>query len=121
MNPITRYMVILAVFAIMPFVPAFGWGEGPHNAITKGALEVLPAWQMELLADELAPLGSDYCLIPDRVYTDRKNARFAMVEGKPAEVYLLNLHLPAQQAENLQTMGYFIGKAVGAVREKNTH
>ncbi|QOV90459.1 NPCBM/NEW2 domain-containing protein [Humisphaera borealis] len=109
-------LLFLAAIAL-PAGSAFAWGE-PHLAITKAALEVLPPWQQQLLGDELAPLAGKYCMIPDNVFTDRPNARFAMIEGR-AEVYLLNLHLPAQQPENLQTLRYFMGKAVDALRAKN--
>jgi hypothetical protein len=72
---------------MVPFGSALGWGE-PHVAITKAALEVLPAWQQDLLGDERARLGDNYCLIPDHVYTDKANAKYAMMESQPNEVYL---------------------------------
>lgn len=94
----------------------YGWGE-PHLAITKGALDVLPSWQQTLLGDERDQLARNHCLIPDRVYTDKENARFAAMESRPGEVYVKNLHLPAQQPENLDTLRYFMNRAVAAVRE----
>lgn len=109
-----RALQILA-FSLLPLASAFGWGE-PHLAITRAALAVLPAWQQERLGAELKPLGDDYCLIPDHVFSDRQNARFAVMESRPTETYLTILHLPARQPENLETLRYFMGKAVEALR-----
>lgn len=64
-------------------------------------------------------MGEDYCLIPDHVFTDRANAKFAMIDGRPKEVYILTLHLPASQEENLVVLQYFVGKAVEALAAKN--
>lgn len=95
---------------------ASAWSE-PHNAITKAAVEVLPAWQHDWLGDELIKLGDSYCLIPDEVFTNRPNARFAMMDSQPGVTYLQRLHLPLpQQAENLETLRYFMDKAVTALR-----
>jgi len=112
---------LFAAFALLvPFSSAFGWGE-PHLAITKAALEVLPPWQQNLLGEEAAKLAGDYCLIPDHVFTDTGNAKFAMMEDKPRERYLLILHLPSsQQLENLVTLRYFMGKAVDALQASHT-
>src|SRR4051794_15129012 len=96
-------VLLLATITLVLRPAAFGWGE-PHTAITKAALEVLPRWQHELLGDEAPRLGDNYCLIPDHVFTDAENAKFAMMESKPRERYLLDLHLPAQQPENLETL-----------------
>jgi len=115
MNP--RRFLLTVLIAILPCASALAWRE-PHIAITKAALAVLPDWQKALLGDELAPLGENYCLIPDHVYTDRANAKFALIESRPREVYVLDLHLPAQQPENLETLRYFMGKAVAALRAK---
>jgi hypothetical protein len=113
-----RFLLLTAFAAIVPCASVFGWGE-PHLAITRAALEVLPPWQKELLGTEFTPLGENYCLIPDHVYTDRANARFAMMDSRPRDVYLLNLHLPALQQENLETLRYFLDKAVAALRAKD--
>ena len=44
-----------------------------------------------------------------------------MMDSRPGEAYLLNLHLPApQQSENLETLRYFLGKAVGAIKAGKT-
>lgn len=106
----------LALVAATP--AAFGWGE-PHLAITKAAVASLPDWQREVLGEEAKGLGDGYCLIPDNVYTDRKNARFAAMDSRPGEAYLLNLHLPALQPENFATLSYFMGKAVEALRARD--
>lgn len=107
--------LLTLLFTLLPLASAFAWGE-PHLAITRAAIEVLPAWQKERLGEEAKPLGESYCLIPDNVFTDRQNARFAVMESRPTETYLLNLHLPALQPENLATLRYFMGKAVEALR-----
>jgi hypothetical protein len=114
-----RLLHIAALLSLMPVVPAFGWGQ-PHHAITRGALEVLPAWQKALLGDEFAKLGDNYCMIPDNVFTDKENAKFAKMESVPNEVYLKILHLPTQQAEYLEVLRYFMDKAVTAQREGKT-
>src|SRR5690349_1743262 len=96
------FALLLAALALMPRL-GLGWGQ-PHLAITKAALEVLPPWQKELLGPELARLADDYCLIPDHVYTDKENAKYAMMESQPGEVYVKKLHLPVpDQAGNLET------------------
>jgi NPCBM/NEW2 domain len=106
----------LPVFALPP--SALAWSQ-PHQAITKAALERLPTHQKAFLGEELALLGENYCLIPDNVFTDRANAKFAMLDDKPKEIYRLNLHLPAQQPENLETLRYFLEKAVSALQAQN--
>ncbi|HSJ04567.1 MAG TPA: hypothetical protein VK956_19005, partial [Verrucomicrobium sp.] len=116
-----RPLALALAFALgaMALLPqrAQAWGE-PHNAITKAAGEVLPEWQKEMLGEERALLADKYCLIPDEVYSDKENAKYAMMmETRPKDVYLLNLHLPsAVQAENLDTLRYFLGKAVAALK-----
>lgn len=111
-------LILILVLTLLPMAASFGWGE-PHLAITRGALEVLPAWQKEMLGAELEPLGSRYCLIPDEVYTDKENAKYAMMEAEPGKVYLLKLHLPATQPENLEVLRYFMEKAVIALKAGN--
>jgi hypothetical protein len=96
------------------------WSEKPHLAITKAAIKLLPAWQRNILGGECAKLCGRYCLIPDQVYTDKENAKFASMESRPGEVYLLNLHLPAQQPQNLETLRYFMAHAVGALKASKT-
>src|SRR3954452_16039221 len=106
----------VAVLVLLPRT-VFGWGQ-PHLAITKAALEVLPSWQKEGLGSELAPLAANYCLIPDRVYTEKENAKFAMMHTSPGEVYLKKPPLPVpEQTENLETLRYFMEKAVSALKE----
>ena len=109
----SRYFLSLLVLAP---IAAFGWGQ-PHHAITRAAVDVLPEWQRTLLGDEAKALGDNYCLIPDNVYSDKANAKFAAMESKPGEVYLKILHLPTVQAEYLEVIRYFMDKAVAALRE----
>ena len=114
MNPLLMLLLLLA----LALVPCEGraWCELPHQAITRAAIQALPVWQQNILGEEGAKLGSGYCLIPDRVHSDKENAKFARMDSRPGEVYLVNLHLPAQQPENLETLRYFMGKAVGMLR-----
>lgn len=110
---------LIAILAALPVMSAMAWSE-PHLAITKAALAVLPAWQQDLLGKEREPLGNDFCLIPDHVYSDKANAKFATMDSLPGEVYIKKLHLPVeQQAENLETVRYFVGKAVDSVKAGN--
>ena len=110
--------LLVFLSTLLPFLPANGWSE-PHLAITKAALAVLPAWQQDLLGKEREPLGNDFCLIPDHVYSDKENRKFAMMDSLPGEIYLKKLHLPEQQPENLETFRYFVGRAVDAVKAGN--
>lgn len=95
---------------------AFGWSE-PHQSITKAALKVLPDSDREALGAEWDLLGDDFCLIPDHVFTDRKNAKYAMMDSRPGETYLTVLHLPSTPSEYQEVLSYFIEKAAGALRE----
>ncbi|WP_449071682.1 NPCBM/NEW2 domain-containing protein [Prosthecobacter sp.] len=95
------------------------WGE-PHLAITRAALDVLPQWQKDTLGVELKNLGDNYCLIPDHVYTDKANAKYAAMDSQPGEVYIKKLHLPVpEQSGNLETLNYFVAKAVASLKENN--
>lgn len=109
-------IAITLIIAIAPIRPAFGWGE-PHGAITKAGLDVLPADQKQVLGVELARLASRYCIIPDIVHTDKELAPYAQMDSHPGAVYLVGLHLPAQQPENFEVLQYFIGKSVAALRD----
>ncbi len=108
----------LALLLIALMVPRllFGWGQ-PHHAITRAALETLPGWQKEWLGTELKALGDVHCMIPDQVYSDKANAKYAAMDSRPGEVYLQVLHLPTVQTEYLEVMTYFMERAVTALRE----
>ena len=100
---------------------AQAWGE-PHHAITKAALETLPAWQKDLLGMEFDALAANHCMIPDNVYSDKENARYATMESSPGEVYLQKLHLPqAEQTVNRESLRYFMEKAVTAIQDGKLH
>jgi len=114
-----RPLLLTILLAIMTPSLVFGWGE-PHHAITRAALDVLPAWQKGVLGDEFVKLGDTYCMIPDNVFTDKENARFARMESAPNGVYLKILHLPTQQPEYLEVLRYFMAKSVIALREGKT-
>ena len=108
----------LLVCITMP-TTLFAWGE-PHIAITKAAIAVLQAWERELLGAELEQLANNYCLIPDRVYTDAENAKYATMSTRPGEIYLRRLHLPEpEQTANLETLHYFMDQAVTSLRQGN--
>jgi hypothetical protein len=101
-------------------LPSRGWGWGaPHGAITQAALATLPEWQKQLLGDELKPLGSLYCIIPDLVYTRKDLAPYAKMDSQPGVGYLKILHLPTTPSENYETLRYFLGKAVAALKAGN--
>lgn len=114
-----RHPAFACLFAILTPSLALGWGE-PHHAITRAALEVLPEWQKEVLGGELKQLGDSYCMIPDNVFADKENAKYARMESAPNEVYLKILHLPTQQPEYFEVMRYFMEKAVAALRDGRT-
>lgn len=95
------------------------WSE-PHNVITHAAIKALPDWQQQWLGKEADALGDSYCMIPDNVYTDKANAKYAAMDSRPGEVYLRILHVPEQQQEYLPVIRYFMNKAVEAVRADNT-
>lgn len=109
-------IVLLAAFTALPGA-IFAWSEPPHQAITRAAVDALPEWQQSLLGAELDNLAVRYCMIPDNVFTDKENAKYAAMDSKPGEVYLTILHLPTQQPEYLEAMRFFMGKAVTSVRE----
>lgn len=110
-----KHLALATLLAITTPTLVFGWGQ-PHHAITRGALEVLPEWQKEALGGELKQLGDSYCMIPDHVFSDKENAKYARMESAPNEVYLKILHLPTQQPEYLEVMRYFMEHAVESLR-----
>lgn len=110
-----RQLVFAAILSLTAPSLVLGWGE-PHHAITRAALDVLPAWQKDALGGELKQLGDNYCMIPDHVFSDKENAKYAKMESVPNEVYLKILHLPTQQPEYLEVMRYFMGQAVASLR-----
>lgn len=111
-------IVCLIACAAMP-ASLLAWGE-PHLAITRAALDVLPQWQKDRLGAELKNLGDNYCLIPDHVYTDKANARYAAMDSLPGEVYVKKLHVPVpEQSGNMETLNYFVARSVAALRENN--
>jgi hypothetical protein len=116
MTSLRHFLVIATLLSFMPLSPLFGWGE-PHHAITRAAVDVLPAWQKNVLGAEATKLADNYCLIPDNVFSDKANAVYARMESKPDEVYLKILHLPTEQPEYLEVLRYFMDKAVAALRE----
>lgn len=114
--PILRLTTCLIAYAALP-ASLLAWGE-PHMAITRRALEVLPQWQKDMLGAELKNLGDNYCLIPDHVYSDKENAKYAAMDSQPGEVYVKKLHVPVpEQSGNMETLNYFVAKAVGSLRE----
>ncbi len=115
--PRAPVLVALIALTIRPG-GAWAWGE-PHAIITRAALATLPEWQKQTLGEEWAALGSQHCLIPDRVFADRDLAKYATMDTRTGGVYLVNLHLPGNQVENYDVLRYFTGKAVDALRVGN--
>jgi hypothetical protein len=118
------FSLSLAILSSCVFVltstECLAWGQ-PHHAITKAALEVLPAWQKKMLGAEFDALSTKHCMIPDNVYTDKENAKYAAMESSPGEVYLQKLHLPqAEQTVNRESLRYFMQKAVDALKAGQT-
>ena len=102
---------ILTIGMLLCPSTALAWGGG-HRSITEGALPVLPAWEKELLGEELALLGREHCVIPDMVYTKKEIAKYAMMDTRPNQLYLVELHLPPVAPEAYNLLRYFMGKAV---------
>ncbi|MBU6303160.1 MAG: NPCBM/NEW2 domain-containing protein [Verrucomicrobia bacterium] len=119
MFPPVSLLRICLTFFLLGAESALAWGE-PHHAITRAAVGVLPLWEREVLGEEAKALGDRYCLIPDQVFTDRENAKFAAMESAPGEVYLQILHLPGPQTETLEVVRSFMERAVQALREGRT-
>ncbi len=94
------------------------WGE-PHKAITQAALAALTDAERAQLGAELGPLGTQHCLIPDRVYEGKEVAKYAMMDSHPGVTYLVKLHLPALQPENYETLRFFMGRSVAAFQAGN--
>jgi hypothetical protein len=112
-----KRLVSMALACCAPLL-AGAWGE-PHKAITQAALAALTDAERAQLGAELGPLGTQYCLIPDRVYEGKEVAKYAMMDSHPGVTYLVNLHLPAQQPENYEILRFFMGKAVAAFQAGN--
>lgn len=90
---------------------ACAWGPG-HKYITEGALASLPAWEKELLGKEFDLLGREHCVIPDVVHVNQEVRKYAMMDSRPKEFYLVELHLPPAPPEAYELLRYFMGKAV---------
>lgn len=105
------WLLLFLLVAMNAPVPALAWGPG-HTSITRGALEVLPSWEKEMLGPEWEELASRHCLIPDQVYSHPEIRRYAMMESQPGVVYLVNLHLPAGEADDFELLRYFLEQAV---------
>lgn len=60
--------------------PCRAWDTGPHQRITKAALDALPARLLSRFEKEAAPLIEIYCMYPDR-YVEME--RFGFVRNSP--------------------------------------
>ena len=89
--PLTSLLLVLSL-ALAP-QECSAWGK-VHGSITRAAIKELPAWQQELLGKEGVRLADYYCTIPDMVGRDKENTKYAMMDSRPGETYLLILHLP---------------------------
>ena len=90
------------------------WGA-MHGEITRGALDVLPAWQQELLADQRSALISVYCLIPDLAQAEANKKEFgALVVLPNGELFS---HLPYKTRDkNAYQIKYYFDRVVETVR-----
>lgn len=105
------FLLVLTLGLLFCPSTALAWGGG-HRSITEGALPVLPVWEKDFLGEELALLGREHCVIPDMVYTKKEIAKYAMMDNKPNQVYLVELHLPPNPPEAYEILRYFMNKAV---------
>ncbi len=112
-GPVCSFLLVFVVMSgmLVRARSALAWGGG-HCYITEGALAALPAWEKDLLGKEFALLGREHCAIPDRVFADKEVARYAMMDSKPDQVYLVELHLPPAPTDAYEILRYFMGKAV---------
>ncbi|MBC7352895.1 MAG: NPCBM/NEW2 domain-containing protein [Thermogutta sp.] len=94
---------------------ALGWSSG-HAAITQGAVAALPSWEREWLGEEGARLASEYCYIPDLVYSKPEIRPYAMLPSRPKDFYLVELHLPPDAAQGYELLRHFLGQAVEKLR-----
>jgi len=109
---------LLLILLLIATTASWGWGS-PHAAITQAALSTLPEWQREALGEEYTKLGSEYCYIPDWIFSHPEYQPYARSLAKPDVVYLLSLHLPEDQAQNYETIRDFFGRAVEQLRAGN--
>ena len=91
------------------------WAWGPmHAAITEGALQVLPAWEQEILAAQRVKLIEFDCMIPDlaRAPANRKTiGRFVILPN--GDVFT---HEPHSREHNAAQMFHYVAKAVESLR-----
>ncbi len=119
--PFLRRIVraLASLCAIFPASDVFAWGD-PHTAITRAATEVLPEDPKATWSSELQRLAAEHCTIPDRVYNDPEAARFAAMDTRAGQRYIVGLHLPASQPENLEILRTFLGRAVASLADGRT-
>lgn len=72
-----------SLFLLLMFAPgASGWEGGPHRAMTRAALDSLPAARLTAFGPELAALAQTYCMLPD-YYTAMINYGFRAPKPAP--------------------------------------
>lgn len=102
---------VAASLAIIPH-SLWAWGSAAHPSITQGALEVLPAWEKEMLGQELSRLGAEHCQIPDQVHSKPEIRKYATMDSRPGLVYLVNLHLPESETSDSEVLNDFLERSV---------
>lgn len=109
-----RTVVSVAIAAVvvmsMP-VASFGWG-GPHHMISEAAVERLPAWQLELVKDQVKPFVGRYCLFPDVAGADDAKPYIM-----PDEKNKLRLHIPDTMESNQGVFEYYVPRVLQAFRD----
>lgn len=116
-NAAARTAIFIAFVIGIAAIHAHAWTDGRHSDVTRGACKVLPEWQKDMWGNELKALCNDYCLIPDHVYTRPEVARYAMIDSRPNEKYLIGLHLPPETDEGYELLRFFLDKSVSALHE----
>jgi hypothetical protein len=107
---------LLTTALLISCVPSrlLAWGA-MHGSITRGALDVLPAWQQELLADQRSALISLYCLIPDLAQAEANKKEFGPLVVLPnGNIFS---HLPFKTRDkNAYQIKYYFDKVVETVQ-----
>jgi hypothetical protein len=77
-------LIFAVVLLAVPW-SARAWDTGPHQRITKAALEALPKPFLQRLGTEIAPLIEIYCMYPDR-YLEMERFGFVRKSAGPRSV-----------------------------------
>lgn len=113
-----RLPVILSL-AVLTCANCHGWGE-PHRAITRAALESIPAEARARWALDQARLIREYCLYPDDYHaaTGEQRARMRVYCEKPDGRLIHNVTWHRQ--DDIASLEYTLSALVAALRGGNT-